>query len=120
MQVASVLSDLTSLRVCVRLPGLVAFTSEPASVKTDSYLQEHSAALALVSVHKQGSDKQSSTEKEHSDEDMRRAIDLTRLHYGVKMKYKQGDDESLRQARRDVDSILRNLKKNTDAHRRAR
>ncbi|KAL9127298.1 MAG: hypothetical protein Q9217_003785 [Psora testacea] len=92
MQVASILSDLTSLRVC-----------------------DYPAALALVYVHKQDSKPQSSSGEEDSDVDMQRATDLVSLHYGVKMKHKQGDDEGLEQARRDVDSVLKDLKKNASS-----
>ncbi|KAL2048429.1 hypothetical protein N7G274_000340 [Stereocaulon virgatum] len=96
MQIASILSDLTSLRVC-----------------------DHSAALALVSVHK--SDAKSSTigsdpdnalksvSKAEDDVDMQRATDLVELHYGVKMSHMEGEDAGLRQARRDVDRVLETL-----------
>ena len=40
---------------------------------------------------------------------MQRAIDLVELHYGVKMKHMQGEDASLRQARREVDKVLEKL-----------
>ena len=41
---------------------------------------------------------------------MQRAIDLVELHYGVKMKRAQGeDDAALTQARREVDMVLEKL-----------
>ncbi|KAK4698184.1 hypothetical protein P7C71_g42, partial [Lecanoromycetidae sp. Uapishka_2] len=92
MQIASILSDLTSLRVC-----------------------DHSAAIALVSVHKVDSTLPAATGSSQSsrvtekDPDMQRATDLVELHYGVKMNHMQGEDAGLRQARRDVDQVLRKL-----------
>lgn len=92
MQIASILSDLTSLRVC-----------------------DHSAALALVSVHRPerstitaDSDRNLSV-KTTEDPDMQRATDLVDLHYNVKMKHVQGDDAGLMQARREVDMVLQKL-----------
>ena len=40
---------------------------------------------------------------------MRRATDLVELHYGVKMKHMQGEDAGLKQARKDVDMVLKKL-----------
>ena len=45
---------------------------------------------------------------------MQRAIDLVDLHYGVKMNHMQGEDEGLRQARRDVDRVLEKLERKTN------
>ncbi|KAL8672179.1 MAG: hypothetical protein Q9168_003343 [Polycauliona sp. 1 TL-2023] len=94
MQVASILSDLASLR-------------------------EHNAALALVSTRAPASDTstptstQPSTSKNihtlKSDPDMERALDLIDLHQGVKMAHVQGQDQGLTQARKDVDAVLAEL-----------
>ena len=43
------------------------------------------------------------------DIDMQRATDLLDLHYGVKVKQAAGLDEGLKQARRDVDRVVREL-----------
>ncbi|KAL8729828.1 MAG: hypothetical protein Q9166_004469 [cf. Caloplaca sp. 2 TL-2023] len=93
MQIASILSDLNSLRVC-----------------------DHNAALALVSTRAPASDtsgpessKQGGSKKNHrtdSDPDMERAMDLVELHNEVKMKHVRGEDHGLKQARRDVDAVL--------------
>ena len=40
---------------------------------------------------------------------MQRATDLVELHYGVKMKHILGDDAGLRQARKDVDEVLKKM-----------
>ncbi|KAI4186892.1 MAG: hypothetical protein L6R41_003170 [Letrouitia leprolyta] len=98
MQIAAILSDLTSLRVC-----------------------DHSAALALVSTRAPASEI-SATESSkrglpaadqnrESDPDMERVTDLMALHHGVKMKHVQGEDRRLIQARKDVDAVLAKLSK---------
>ena len=71
--------------------------------------QDHSAALALVSVHQSDRASTRADEKAGEDPDMQRAIDLVDLHYGVKMKHAQGEDAALRQARREVDMVLDKL-----------
>ncbi|KAI4280874.1 MAG: hypothetical protein L6R38_004094 [Xanthoria sp. 2 TBL-2021] len=98
MQIASILSDLTSLRVC-----------------------DHNAALALVSTRAPASDsstpksKQVHTPKDthgtENDPDMERAMDLIELHHGVKMTHVRGQDQGLTQARKDVDAVLAELEK---------
>ncbi|KAI4140840.1 MAG: hypothetical protein L6R39_005630 [Caloplaca ligustica] len=98
MQIASILSDLTSLRVC-----------------------DHSAALALVSTRAPASDtsaagsvKQGGTvegQPEDADVDLQRAMDLIDLHHAVKLKHMQGEDRGLMQARRDVDAVLAKLQR---------
>ncbi|KAL6715863.1 hypothetical protein ACLMJK_006824 [Lecanora helva] len=96
MQIASILSDLTSLRVC-----------------------DHSAALALVSVHKQDAssstnlDRKPISEKtKMNDVDMQRVTDLMDLHHGVKIGHVRGEDAGLKQAREDIDRVIQNLERN--------
>ncbi|KAI4247746.1 MAG: hypothetical protein L6R40_001332 [Gallowayella cf. fulva] len=96
MQIASILSDLTSLRVC-----------------------DHNAALALVSTRAPAADTQASESSKQedaptpqraaNDPDMQRAMDLMELHRGVKMKHVQGEDQELIQARKHVDAVLAKL-----------
>ncbi len=45
----------------------------------------------------------------HNDPDMQRATDLVELHYGVKMNHMQGEGADLKQARIDVDRVLKTL-----------
>ncbi|KAI4093970.1 MAG: hypothetical protein LQ348_001575 [Seirophora lacunosa] len=97
MQIAAILSDLTSLRVC----------------------EDHSAALALVSSRAPASDtsttesskedKSVQSQEVNNDPDMQRALDLLELHHGVKMKHVQGEDRGLTQARKEVDTVLASL-----------
>lgn len=83
--------------------------------QANSFEQDHSAALTLVSVYKH--ERASNMAGEHGelgvkaeeDPDMQRAMDLVELHYGVKMKHVQGEDAALRQARRQVDAVLEKL-----------
>jgi hypothetical protein len=117
MRVAEVLSDLTSLRVCVMLPPRRLY---PASSRLTSQ-QEPAAAQALVSARPSlpassveavkaktaALRKQSATE---GDADLQRAKDLIDLHYKVKVTHANGTvDEGLESARRDVGEVLRGL-----------
>ena len=122
MRVAEILSDLTSLRVCVR--GL-HLRPVPPLIKP----QEHEAAMTLVSC-RPGGEGQSSLNKRGSaepdstaapsrtlsglegdgDPDLQRAMDLVDLHYGVKEKYSQGKDMGLEAARAEVNKVLQDLR----------
>ncbi|KAL2008824.1 hypothetical protein VTN00DRAFT_7018 [Thermoascus crustaceus] len=100
MQVAEVLSDLTSLRAC-----------------------GHKEALVLVNVHKQqepgtaGVPQVEPTQEPDcgaQNPDLQRAKDLIDLHYGVKVKHVQDHgatvDEDLRRSREDVNRVLAELR----------
>ena len=117
MQIASILSDLTSLRVCVSSEDL----TYECLWKLKRNLQDHDAALALVSVYKTDASftgdpnvNSLSDTKVQEDPDMQRALDLVRLHYDVKINHIQAKDTGLQQARRDVDNILKTLKRRRD------
>ncbi|KXL41362.1 hypothetical protein M433DRAFT_159 [Acidomyces richmondensis BFW] len=89
MQVAEVLSDLTSLRVC-----------------------DPKAAIALVSarpVCDTRAPAQQTTKHEDSDPDLKRAKDLVELHGAVKFAQDQGTERELRDARAAVISVLKDL-----------
>ena len=53
------------------------------------------------------------------DPDLQRAMDLVDLHYGVKMKHTQ-EEEELMQARREVDMVLEKLDRNGSKIQRSR
>ena len=99
--------------------------SELRQTKTS---QDHSAALALVSVHRPkrasitADDDRELNVKAKEDPDMQRATDLVELHYGVKMKHVRvpGEDAELRRARREVDSVLEKLEGNGLKEKRPR
>ena len=135
MRIAEILSDLTSLRVCVRSYPL----SHTPSILT-KLAQDHQSALALVSCHQTLSSGQSASAKpilERSqkpaartantisendrpkpikksshiagadgDPDLQRAMDLVDLHYGVKMLHVDRVDQELEQARREVEDVI--------------
>ncbi|KAJ5114924.1 hypothetical protein NUU61_000683 [Penicillium alfredii] len=99
MQVAEILSDITSLRVC-----------------------GHNEALALVNTHNTVSGLERRTSGETStattndgdqltkDEDLRRAKELVELHYEVKARHANGMvDDALSRARDDVQRVLKEL-----------
>jgi hypothetical protein len=109
LQLAEILSDLVSLRVCVCLPFSSSF--HPSYIHTTSpftdtiLLQDPAAALALVSARPNTSDK-SATITEEDDKDLARAKELLKLHYDVKEKHKRGDlARGLEEARRSVARI---------------
>lgn len=78
-----------------------------------TFSEDPSAAVALVSVHKAptSDDLDSRKHRGDRDPDMQRVTDLLELHQVVKVKHVQGDDEGLKQARRDVDKVLRRLER---------
>ncbi|KAL5360036.1 hypothetical protein BJX96DRAFT_149583 [Aspergillus floccosus] len=95
MQVAEILSDLTSLRVC-----------------------DHHDALALVTVNERIAvpmpEDDSATSKAHaeeqSNEDLQRAKELVELHYEIKARHANGTvDDELAHAREQVNRVLREL-----------
>lgn len=115
MQIASILSDLNSLRVCDHTAALALVNAKPSSSSSPS-----SSSLFIPP--------ESIPPSEKDDIDLCRATDLLELHYGVKMKHVQARreggvaggigggelgeiDKGLRQARKDVDGVLKRLKK---------
>jgi hypothetical protein len=92
MQIAAFLSDLSSLNIA-----------------------PHTAALAMVTVHKPNSTTTSaeltpSNSASAQDPDIQRANELVSLHYAVKVKHRQsGLDEELLWAREKVNDVLRAL-----------
>lgn len=107
MQVASILSDLTSLRVCVSLHppthhNLHHLTNTP---------QDPAAAQTLVSAG--SSQTQSSLQpntNDTSDPDLQRAKDLVDLHNNVKVRLEErGLDAELERLRVQVEVLVRGL-----------
>ncbi|KAJ5886887.1 uncharacterized protein N7473_009561 [Penicillium subrubescens] len=93
MQVAEILSDITSLRVCGHNEAL-ALVSGPALVN-----QPHAGAGSGAS--------NGQTSKQEA---LQRAKELVQLHYEVKSRHVDGEvDEELRQAREYVYRVLREL-----------
>lgn len=124
MQVAEILSDLTSLRVCVGA-GFPILKNYLISLTIRSLPQGHSQALALVNVHQNTSDASTSAPNDPNARegkdvediqkpDLKRAHELVHLHYDIKAKHFQGQDwvvdEDLQRARTDVNRVLQDLK----------
>ncbi|KAI4201210.1 MAG: hypothetical protein LQ350_003387 [Teloschistes chrysophthalmus] len=100
MNIANILSDLTSLRVCDHNAALalVSTRASPPNTSAPQSAQAGSPELAA---------------KAGQDPDMQRATDLMELHHGVKLKHVRGEDQGLTQARRDVDNVLAQLDEHT-------
>jgi hypothetical protein len=101
MQLAEILSDLVSLRVCV-----LHFPQTPPYLRTaNTNIQDPNAALALVSARPQRAESPPAA-IDDQDPDLTRAKDLLKLHYDVKEKHKRGElSRGLEQARRDVERV---------------
>lgn len=134
MQVAEILSDITSLRVCVSLLFSKADEISPDSTRdcpstrrslvSSSHLkantaQGHNEALSLVNAHKSVtgtsdtatnspavniSDEAPGTQPNKKHEDLRRAKELVKLHYEFKSRHSNGE----------VDDALRKARENVE------
>ncbi|KAF7163479.1 hypothetical protein CNMCM5623_008380 [Aspergillus felis] len=98
MQVAEILSDLTSLRVC-------DYNDALALVTVNESLNE-----ARVSPDDKSKAAVRKRQQEQQNDYLRRAKELVDLHYEMKTKYALGTvDEELTRAREEVDRVLREL-----------
>ncbi|OJJ79854.1 uncharacterized protein ASPGLDRAFT_69757 [Aspergillus glaucus CBS 516.65] len=102
MQVAEILSDITSLRVCDHTDALTLVTvnerlpARAPSQETQSQTQSQSQAQS----HRD------------SNEDLRRAKELVDLHHELKTRHANGTvDEELARARESVRKVLKELTK---------
>jgi hypothetical protein len=114
MQLAEILSDLVSLRVCVRFPASTISCSTPRHPSLTKRKQDPTAALSLVTASKpkaastkpaSSTDDQAAKEPgdEEEDIDLRRAKELVELHYAVKEGHRRGElGRGLREAREGV------------------
>ena len=112
MQVAEILSDLTSLRACVCISKL-----SPNPWLTNS--QDHNDALSLVTVNERTASREGVSQSQPAsavaetktqNNDLRRAKELVELHYEIKAKHAGGSvDQELVQAREEVNRVLREL-----------
>ena len=125
MQVAEILSDLTSLRVCVRL--FHCYNHSIVHSSTNKHQQDHNDALTLVTVNERlpsqllhpgsqtdsgsGSGATSEQKQERQgDDDLQRAKELVDLHHELKARHVDGTvDEDLARAREGVDRVLNEL-----------
>ncbi|MCJ1243077.1 hypothetical protein MMC30_000274 [Trapelia coarctata] len=114
MQIAEILSDLTSLRVCdydAALALVTAHKSLDAQSSTSSSTQSPSSAA------RPGLSRRTSVlEDGKEDPDLQRAMDLVDLHYGVKERHMQGADMGLQKARTDVQRAMEKLRGEKQRH----
>ncbi|KAK5134360.1 hypothetical protein LTR08_006540 [Meristemomyces frigidus] len=89
MQVAAVLSDLTSLRVCDPKAAMALVTAKPGEAST--------------------AQREPLTGNDESDADLKRAKDLLWLHAAVKVAHQDGTDKELNDARKAVEQVLSEL-----------
>ncbi|KAH8426729.1 uncharacterized protein LDX57_004462 [Aspergillus melleus] len=99
MQVAEILSDLTSLRVCDHHDALALVT-----------VNDRLSASRIPSEHPSSGISKDENLGDSADEDLRRAKELVELHYEIKARHADGRvDGELAQAREGVDRVLRDL-----------
>ncbi|KAF2772157.1 hypothetical protein EJ03DRAFT_214211 [Teratosphaeria nubilosa] len=89
MQVAALLSDLTSLQICDPKAALALVRARPSGNST--------AEAETMALH------------EDHDTDLKRAKDLVELHASVKVAHENGTDKGLDDARSAVEKVLREL-----------
>ena len=110
MRLAEILSDLVSLRVCVRRLPPPSLSFPPTSSRLTPF-QDSSAALALVTAQSTPTDpSQVQDPPTEQDPDLKRAKDLLRYHYEVKEAHKRGElsrglDDARRAVERSVDGV---------------
>ncbi|KAJ5288734.1 hypothetical protein N7478_001764 [Penicillium angulare] len=96
MQVAEILSDVTSLRVCGHNEAL-------SLVSANHSIAGPNDSTANNGVEQSGSDMK-------RQEDLRRAKELVKFHYEVKSRHANGEvDDGLKNARQNVDQVLKEL-----------
>ncbi|PYI01020.1 hypothetical protein BO78DRAFT_328637 [Aspergillus sclerotiicarbonarius CBS 121057] len=102
MQVAEILSDLTSLRVCDHHDALALVTVNERIPHATEQGQLDPNATTQTST---------GTKQDRSEnEDLRRAKELVDLHYEIKARHALGTvDEELARAREEVTRVLREL-----------
>ncbi|EYE99220.1 uncharacterized protein EURHEDRAFT_408489 [Aspergillus ruber CBS 135680] len=101
MQVAEILSDITSLRVCDHADALTLVTVNerlpPRAPSQETQFQSQSQAQS----HRD------------SNEDLRRAKELVNLHHELKTRHANGTvDEELARARENVKKVLKEVSYN--------
>ncbi|KAI9852419.1 MAG: hypothetical protein M1838_000737 [Thelocarpon superellum] len=101
MQIAEILSDLTSFRVCGHAEAMAlvhAAQLVPPADSTTSATQPASADAQAVTL---------ATEKKPEDSaDVRRAFDLMSLHTSLKVQPQERQQAALQQARKDVSEVM--------------
>ncbi|KAI9773247.1 MAG: hypothetical protein M1835_006179 [Candelina submexicana] len=99
MQIAEVLSDLTSLRVCGHEEALALVNAS----KSLSAAKDSDASIT-------GKITKALPEDAEVDTDLRRANDIMELHHTVKVKHAHRLDDDIQQARSEVRELLEKLR----------
>ncbi|KAJ5917832.1 hypothetical protein N7454_010207 [Penicillium verhagenii] len=103
MQVAEILSDITSLRVCGHNEAL-------SLVNANQSLAETSATETSNSSTVNASHDAPETQLNNKQDHLRRAKELVKLHYEFKSRHSDGEvDSALRKSREDVEKVLAEL-----------
>ncbi|MCJ1283694.1 hypothetical protein MMC26_003025 [Xylographa opegraphella] len=109
MQIAEILSDLTSLRVC-DYEAAIALVSSYKIIDTKNTTGEETNTSRSSSDSRPKTSRTTSVLKDAQDDpDLQRAMDLVDLHYGVKEKHKHGTDMELQKARQDVRRVIEGM-----------
>ncbi|KAJ5930031.1 hypothetical protein N7466_005524 [Penicillium verhagenii] len=100
MQVAEILSDITSLRVCGHNEALSLVNANQSLADTSA--TEISNSSTVNASH----DTQLNNKQDH----LRRAKELVKLHYEFKSRHSDGEvDSALQKSREDVEQVLAEL-----------
>ncbi|MCJ1389299.1 hypothetical protein MMC18_002155 [Xylographa bjoerkii] len=109
MQIAEILSDLTSLRVC-DYEAALALVSSYEIIDSPTNVDKRSDTSSSLSTSRPKVSRTTSVLKDAQDDpDLQRAMDLVDLHYGVKEKHKHGTDMGLQKARQDVRRVMEGM-----------
>ncbi|KAI9679949.1 MAG: hypothetical protein M1817_004964 [Caeruleum heppii] len=101
MQIAAILSDLTSFRLCGHEEALALVHAAKETPTSDA------------TPHHRESSRPTST-----DADLTRAYDLMELHRTVKLQHVAGEDLELRRVREDVNALIKDLRTREQGGRR--
>ncbi|KAJ6114546.1 hypothetical protein N7486_000324 [Penicillium sp. IBT 16267x] len=103
MQVAEILSDITSLRVCGHNEAVSLVNANQSITGTSDTDPKINPAV-------NASNEAPGTQLDKKNEDLRRAKELVKLHYEFKSRHSDGEvDDALRKAREDVELVLSEL-----------
>ncbi|KAI9828725.1 MAG: hypothetical protein M1832_001830 [Thelocarpon impressellum] len=108
MQVAEILSDLTSFRLCGHTEAL-ALVNAPKTIAPLSSDVSFAARAPPISALVKDAKAAPSPGAEENNADLARAFDLMELHKTVKLRHAEGVDAGLQRARRDVEEVMGTL-----------
>ncbi|MCJ1485045.1 hypothetical protein MMC06_005218 [Schaereria dolodes] len=125
MQIAQILSDLNSLRVCDHNAAInLVNAHKDIDLQSSLTIKRQTSRITATPPNAPGALNHNSTPRPsntkhksdvklegiEADPDLQRAIDLVDLHYGVKVKHMQGSDMGLQRARSEVQGVMEKLR----------